>query len=521
MSSENGFIGIFDLGTTSVRFIIFNTSGKVISQSFEQIKQFYPQPDWVEEDPAEIWNAAQNVAAKSLKKANIDSGQIIVLGITNQRESTLVWDKRNGQPLSRLIVWQDRRTSSRCSELKMLGYENKIKEKTGLTIDPYFSATKLEWILQNNEMFRESKESQRSRGTQGSRWGNRQDRNYGKFAFGTLDSWVIFKLTGNHLTDASNASRTMLFNIFKDTWDEELLDIFNIPSSMMPEVLPSFGKSIYGKTFENSIFGRKIPVSSVFGDQQAALFGQKCFKVGDIKCTYGTGAFLMVNTGKSGIISKNNLLTTIFFKSNTGENHYALEGSVYNTGSIFQWLKENLAVISSYDEIEKLGKEVYYQDNLFIVPAFTGLGAPYWDPYARGMIIGLTRSTGKKEIVRASLESVAYSTVDVLKAMQKDCRKKFNRIKIDGGVSQNNLFCQILADLTGIKILRFDLKEITALGAMYGASLGIGLYRSIAEIEEKTGRVEEEFIPDIDINLRNRLYKRWRRALARSIKWAI
>jgi glycerol kinase len=521
MSNENGFIGIFDLGTTSVRFIIFNTSGKVISQSFEQIKQFYPQPDWVEEDPVEIWNAAQNVAAKSLKKANIDSGQIITLGITNQRESTLVWDKRSGEPLSRLIVWQDRRTSSRCSELKMLGYENKIKEKTGLTTDPYFSATKLEWILRNNEMFRESKESQRSRGTQGSRWGKRQDGGYGKFAFGTLDSWVIFKLTGNHLTDASNASRTMLFNIFKDTWDEELLDVFNIPSGMMPEVLPSFGKSIYGKTFENSIFGRKIPVSSVFGDQQAALFGQKCFKIGDIKCTYGTGAFLMVNTGKSGIISKNNLLTTIFFKSNTGENHYALEGSIYNTGSIFQWLKENLGVIRSYDEIEKLGKEVYYQDNLFVVPAFTGLGAPFWDPYARGMIIGITRSTGKKEIVRASLESVAYSTIDVLKAMQKDCRKKFNRIKIDGGVSQNNLFCQILADLTGIKILRFDLKEITALGAMYGASLGIGLYRSITEIEEKIGRVQEEFIPDIDINLRNKLYKRWRRALARSIKWAI
>lgn len=500
MNNKNGFLGIFDLGTTFVRFIIFNNSGKVISQSFEQVKQFYPRPDWVEEDPAEIWNAAQSIAAKSLKKANIDSGQIIALGITNQRESTVVWDKVSGEPLSKLIVWQDRRTSARCMELKSLGYENKIKEKTGLTIDPYFSATKLEWILQNNEILRKS---------QGS-----------KFAFGTLDSWIIYKLTGNHFTDASNASRTMLFNIFKDTWDEELLDIFNVPPSMMPEVLPSFGKSIYGKTLKSSVFGKEISVSSVFGDQQAALFGQKCFSIGDIKCTYGTGAFLMVNTGKSGIISKNNMLTTIFYKSNTGENYYALEGSIYNTGSIFQWLKESIRIISSYNEIEKLGKEADYQDNLFVVPAFTGLGAPFWDPYARGMVIGITRSTGRKEIVRACLESVAYSTVDVLKAMQKDCHKKFSRIKIDGGVSQNNLFCQILADLTGMKIIRFDLKEITALGAMYGAGLGSGLWSGTTEIEEKTSRVREEYIPDIDINLRNKLYKRWRRALARSIKWA-
>ncbi|MCL5986010.1 MAG: glycerol kinase GlpK [Actinobacteria bacterium] len=493
------YIGVIDLGTTSIRFITFNLAGEVLSESFQAIKQFYPKPGWVEEDPVEIWETTQSVIAKSIKSSGIDPNHILALGISNQRESTLIWDRQSGKPLSNLIVWQDRRTSDRCAELKKHGFEEVIKQKTGLTIDPYFSATKLEWLLKNNETPIKKAET-------------------GNLLFGTVDSWIIFNITGQHLTDYSNASRTMLFNIINLTWDEELLDIFNIPLNVLPRAIPSFGNAIYGYTHDNSVFKRKIPICSVFGDQQAALFGQKCFSEGDIKCTFGTGSFLIMNTGRRKISSKNNLLTTIFFGSNNNEVYYALEGSIYNTGSILQWLKEELGIINSYDEIEILASGVNYQDNLFLVPAFTGLGAPFWDPYARGLIIGLTRASGKKQIIRTALESMALSTCDVLLAMERDSKIKFIQMKIDGGVSQNRLFCKILADITGIKIIKYDLKEFTALGSMYGAGIGIGIWDGPDEIKDE--RTPDEYLPEIGNDLREKLYRNWSRAILLSRNWA-
>lgn len=499
-NNKDYYIGVLDLGTTSIRFILFNLMGGIFAESSQQVKQLYPQPGWVEEDPIEIWETAQIVIDRVIKGSRINPKDIIALGICNQRESTVVWDKKSGKPLSNLIVWQDRRTSARCNELRNRGHEYIVRQKTGLTIDPYFSSTKLEWILNNDvSLIKEAKT--------------------GKLLFGTLDSWIVFNLTGRHLTDVSNASRTMLFNIFDLSWDKKLLNIFDIPSNILPDVLPSFGNAIFGYTRKDSVFGREIPICSVFGDQQAALFGQKCFKSGDIKSTFGTGSFVMMNIGKRKIISKNNLLTTIFYRSNKNEIFYALEGSIYNTGSVFQWLKEELGIISNYDEIEKLGSDVNYQDNLFIVPAFTGLGAPFWDPYARGIIIGLTRDSGKKHIVRAAIESIAYRTKDVLIAMEKDSKVKFSEMKIDGGVSQNKLFCKILADLTGISIKKFDLKEVTALGSMYGAGIGIGIWDNPLQIKED--RVFDEYFPEMEDSLRGKLYNSWSRALRRSKKWIV
>jgi glycerol kinase len=496
---KEDYIGVIDLGTTSIRFIVFNSAGEVLSESFQAIKQIYPQSGWVEEDPVEIWEVTQSVIDRSIKYSGINPDHILALGISNQRESTLIWDRQSGKPLSNLIVWQDRRTSDRCADLKNSGFEDVIKQKTGLTIDPYFSATKLEWLLKNDKTLISIAKT-------------------GNLLFGTVDSWIIFNLTGQHLTDYSNASRTMLFNIMNLTWDEELLDIFDIPSNILPETHPSFGNSIYGHTYDNSVFKQKIPICSVLGDQQAALFGQKCFSDGDIKCTFGTGSFMMMNTGSRIIFSKNNLLTTIFFGSNNNEVYFALEGSIYNTGSILQWLKEELGIINNYDEIEIQGSDVSYQDNLFLVPAFTGLGAPFWDPYARGLIIGLTRASGKKQIIRAALESMAFSARDVLLAMERDSKIKFSEIKIDGGVSQNRLFCKILADITGIKIIKYDLKEFTALGSMYGAGIGIGIWDSPGEIKDE--RTPDEYLPEIGDYLRERLYRNWSKAISFSRNWA-
>lgn len=497
---KDQYIGVLDLGTTSVRFILFNLQGKAVTQSFCKIGQYYPKPGWVEEDPEEILSAIQKAISASIGKSEIDVLKIAAIGITNQRESTMVWNRKSGNPYSKLIVWQDRRTSKRCSELKALGCEDTVRKKTGLTIDPYFSATKLEYILQRDLSLRKKAEE-------------------GKAAFGTLDSWIIYKLTGRHLTDVSNASRTMLFNIDKLCWDRKLLEIFNIPHAVLPEVLPSFGNAIYGYTLKDSVFTREIPVCSVFGDQQAALFGQRCFKKGDIKSTFGTGSFLMMNIGSKKILSENNLLTTIFYKSAGGEVFYALEGSIYNTGSVFQWLKEEMGIIDSYSEIEKLGSGLNYQENLFIVPALTGLGAPFWDPYARGLIIGLSRSTGRKNIVRAAVESAAYRARDVIIAMEKDCKFKLGSMKIDGGVSGNKLFCQVLADITGLVIERFDLGEITALGAMYGAGIGIGVWDGPDRIKVK--KASSKYYPKISSNLREKLYRKWSSAVEKAGKWMI
>ncbi len=495
---KNKYIGVLDIGTTSVRFILFHLNGRILFKSSKEIKQIYPRPGWVEEGPGQIWEATEIVISDAISRGEIDKNSILALGITNQRESAVLWDRDTGKSCANLIVWQDRRTARRCRELKDAGYESAVKEKTGLTIDPYFSATKIEWLLKNNPEIESLKKSKR-------------------LAFGTVDSYIIYKLTGNHLTDYSNASRTLLFNISKLCWDDELLDIFNIDKNILPRVLPCYGNAIFGVTKKESAFGRQIPICSVFGDQQGALFGHKCFSRGEIKSTFGTGSFIMLNTGKERVVSRNGLLSTIFYGDGK-DIYYALEGSIYNTGSIFQWLKDGPGIIDDYDEIEKLAKDINYQEDLFMVPALTGLGAPYWDPCARGMIIGITLATSRNEIVRAAIESTGFRTADVLEAMAKDTEMDIEKLKIDGGVTKNRLFCQVLADITGASIVKFDIEEITSLGAMYGAGIGIGIWDSVSDIKEDMDF--ENYLPKIDIKLRNRLYGKWRKAVEKARNWS-
>ncbi|MGM0367926.1 MAG: glycerol kinase GlpK [Actinomycetota bacterium] len=491
-------IGVLDLGTTSVRFLIFRLDGSIHSQSFEPIKQVYPRSGWVEEDLEEIWEKTKLAINKAIEKGEVNPRNILAIGITNQRESVAFWEKDSGMPCSNLIVWQDRRTAHKCRQLKEEGYENIVKQKTGLTIDPYFSATKIEWALENNPDIKNLAET-------------------GKLAFGTVDSFIIFKLTGKHLTDYSNASRTLLFNISNLCWDDELLEIFNVPKKILPKALPCYGNGIFGKTKLGSPFRSEIPICCVFGDQQAALFGHRCFNKGDIKATFGTGSFIMVNTGKEKIISNNGLLSTIFY-DNGRETLYALEGSIYNTGSVFQWLKEGLGIIESYDEIEKLAADISYQKDLFMVPAFTGMGAPFWDPYARGLIIGITRATSKNEIVKAAVDSMGYRTVDVIKAIKKDAEINISQLSIDGGVTRNELFCQVLADLSGIKIKKFDTEEITSMGAMYGAAIGVGVWNGPAEVKDNSSF--KQYSPQISKKSREELYSAWGKAVARARNWS-
>ncbi|MCJ7473194.1 MAG: FGGY-family carbohydrate kinase, partial [Actinobacteria bacterium] len=374
-----------------------------------------------------------------------------------------------------------------------------IKEKTGLIIDPYFSATKLEYLLSQKSIMEKAKRCE--------------------ILFGTVDSWIIYNLTGNHFTDVSNASRTMLFNINKVKWDEDCMKIFNVPEQILPEVLPSYGNAIFGYTKIDSVFKKEIPICSVLGDQQAALFGHKCFKKGDIKSTFGTGSFMMMNTGNIKIESNNNLLSTIFYQSDKNKVFYALEASIYNAGNVLQWLKEDMGLIDDYKEIEKIAGRSDYNENIFFVPAFTGLGAPFWDSDARGIIIGITRSTNRKDIVKVAIESLAYRTRDVLIALERDSGTEIKEMRIDGGVSQSNVFCQILSDLTGIKIEASDFKEYTALGSMYAAGLGFGIWEDHQQINKY--RESKTYIPKINSNLRGKLYKNWSRAVSRSRDWVL
>jgi glycerol kinase len=498
-NSKKYCIGVIDIGTTVIKFILFHLNGAVLSESSQTLRQYYPEYCWVEEDPIEIWEATQGVIRKSISRTGNRDINIQAIGISNQRESTMIWERPSGKPLSPLIVWQDRRTSARCSQLIEEGYRELIKEKTGLIIDPYFSGTKLEWLLGQRSIMEKAKK--------------------GEVLFGTVDSWIIYNLTGNHLTDISNASRTMLFNINEAQWDKDLLEIFNVPEETLPEVLPSYGDGIFGYTKKGSVFKRKIPICSVLGDQQAALFGHRCFKKGDIKSTFGTGSFMMMNTGNVKIESKNNLLSTIFYQSDSGEIFYALEASIFNAGSVLQWLKEDICLMDDYKEIEKIAKGSSYSENIYFVPAFTGLGAPFWDPDARGTIIGITRSTNRKDIIRAAVESLAYRTRDVLIAFEKDSGIKLKEMRIDGGVSQSKVFCRVLSDLTGLGIRAFDFKQYTALGVMYAAGLGSGVLDGYQQIGEHSR--SRTFAPETDVELRDRLYKNWTRAVSRSREWIL
>jgi glycerol kinase len=491
------FILSLDQGTTSSRAIVFNRKGLSVALAQKEFTQYYPQPGWVEHDPEEIWSAQAGVAAEAITKAGLESTDIAAIGITNQRETTVVWNRKTGKPLYNAIVWQDRRTAGFCDSLKNEGLSNMILGKTGLIIDAYFSATKVRWILDNVKDARKLADE-------------------GQLAFGTIDSWLIWNLTrgGLHLTDVSNASRTMLFNIHTLQWDEELLRIFDIPSNMLPEIRSS--SEIYGTT--SGLFASAIPVAGVAGDQQAALFGQMCIEPGMVKNTYGTGCFMMMNTGNKIIQSKSKLLTTVAWKIG-GETNYALEGSIFVGGAVVQWLRDGLGIIRKSGDIEKLASRVKDTGGVYFVPAFAGLGAPHWNQDARGTIVGLTRGSTSSHIARAAVESIAYQTLEVLLAMQKDSEIKILELRVDGGATVNNQLMQFQSDLLHTKVVRPTITETTALGAAYLAGLAVKYWSSIGEIKEQW-QVDRTFSPQDKENETEALIKGWHRAVNAAKTWA-
>ncbi|MBO5970414.1 MAG: glycerol kinase GlpK [Clostridia bacterium] len=486
-----------DAGTTSSRAIIFDLNGKIISMDQLEFPQIFPCEGYVEHNPDDIWNTQITVAQNAIKKAGLAHSDICAIGITNQRETTIIWDKTTGKPIYNAIVWQCRRTSDYCDELRRLGLTDMIREKTGLVLDPYFSATKIKWILDHVE-------------------GARDRAKNGELCFGTVDSWLIYNLTGKkvHATDYSNASRTMLYNINDLEWDKTLLEVFDIPASILPEVMPSSG--IFGYTAPE-LFGGSIPVAGVAGDQQAALFGQCCYNPGDAKNTYGTGGFLLMNTGEKPVFSKNGLVTTIAWGLN-GKVYYALEGSVFICGAAVQWLRDGLGLVNRAAETEEIASTVADSGGVYFVPAFVGLGAPYWDPYARGSISGLTRGTTRAHIVRAVLDSMAFQTYDVLALMQSESGITFDALNVDGGASANNLLLKIQADLLGKKVLRPSCIETTALGAAYLAGLGVGAISSTNSIISNRS-IDTVVDSDMDILKRMSLINDWHKAVDRSRGW--
>lgn len=491
------YILSFDSGTTSVRSIIFDKNGKIISTSQKEFTQYYPKSGWVEHNAKEIWASQSGVAREALEMASIKPEQIEAIGITNQRETTVVWDKHTGRPIYNAIVWQCRRTADICEELKSRGLEEKIKYKTGLVIDAYFSASKIAWILDNVEGAREKAEN-------------------GDLLFGTIDTWLIYNLTRGkvHVTDYSNASRTMLFNIRDLKWDDELLEEFNIPKSMLPKVCNS--SEIYGYT-DKQIFGEEIPIAGIAGDQQAALFGQACFYPGMVKNTYGTGCFVLMNTGEDLIDSKSGLLTTIAWGLK-GNVSYALEGSVFIAGAAIQWLRDEVKILENASISEMYAKSVPDNGGVYVVPSFTGLGAPYWDMYSRGGIFGITRGTSKAHLIRATLESLAYQSKDVIDAMHNDSNIKLINLNVDGGASANNFLMQFQSDILDIDIHRPEILESTALGAAYLAGLAVGYWKDFDEIYDAKKNTKI-FKPQMDEKTRNGYYKYWTKAVERTMGW--
>jgi glycerol kinase len=491
------YIMSLDQGTTSSRCIIFDKGGKIISQAQKEYTQIYPKPGWVEHNPEEIWSSQFEVAKEAIFKANIKASDIAGIGITNQRETTIVWDKNTGKPVYNAIVWQCRRTSHFCDKLKEEGKDILFKDKTGLILDAYFSGTKIKWILDNVE-------------------GARKEAEKGNLLFGTVDTYLIWKLTGGrvHVTDYTNASRTLLFNIFDLKWDNELLDILDIPKSMLPEVLPS--SKVYGYT-DDSLFGFSIPISGIAGDQQAALFGQTCFENGMAKNTYGTGCFMLLNTGEKPTKSNNGLLTTIAWGINN-KVYYALEGSVFVAGAAVQWLRDELKIIKTAKETEEMALSVKDTNGVYLVPAFVGLGAPYWDQYARGTIVGITRGTSREHIVRATLESLAYQTYDVLRAMEEDSGIKLKSLKVDGGACANNFLMQFQSDILNTEVERPEIIETTALGAAYLSGLAVGFWKDMDEIK-KFRKVQRCFKPVMGEEERINFKAGWMEAVKRSMNW--
>ena len=486
------YILAIDQGTTSTRAILFDRANRIAGSSQKEFTQFFPKRGWVEHDANEIWLSVLYVMMDAVRQANIQPEQVAAIGITNQRETAVVWDRRTGIPVYNAIVWQSRQTADICDELRSGGYQDMIKEKTGLLIDPYFSATKVKWILDHVEGAREKAER-------------------GDLLFGTIDSWLVWKLSGGkaHVTDYSNASRTLLYNIFDLRWDEELLKLFDIPASMLPEVKPS--SYVYGVTAPYHFFGREVPIAGIAGDQQAALFGQACFEPGMAKNTYGTGCFLLMNTGTQPIRSRFGLVTTIAWGYG-GQVEYALEGSIFVAGSAVQWLRDSLGLIHTSAESEEVASQVEDSEGVYVVPAFVGLGAPYWDDKTRGAVFGLTRGSTRAHLVRATLDSLAYQTRDIILSMAQDSGTPLKKLKADGGAVQNNLLMQFQSDILGVPVERPVINETTALGAAYLAGLAVGFWESRDQVRENY-RVDRIFTPAMEEERREELYRGWKRAV--------
>ena len=486
------YILSIDQGTTSSLAILFNKEGEIKGVSQREFKQHFPHPGWVEHDANEIWTSVLSVMAELMNENNINADQIEGIGITNQRETTVVWDKNTGRPIYRAIVWQSRQTQEICTELKDQGYEETFRDKTGLLLDPYFAGTKVKWILDNVEGAREKAEN-------------------GDLLIGTIDSWLVWKLSGRsaHITDYTNASRTLMFNIHDLKWDDELLEILDIPKRMLPEVKES--SEIYAKTIDYHFFGQEVPIAGIAGDQQAALFGQACFDRGDVKNTYGTGGFMLMNTGEEVVKSESGLLTTIAYGLD-GKVNYALEGSIFVSGSAIQWLRDGLRMINSAPQTENYASRVDSTEGVYMVPAFVGLGTPYWDSEARGAFFGLSRGTEKEHFIRATLESLCYQTRDVMEAMSKDSGIEVQNLRVDGGAVKNNFLMQFQADIVDTAVERPEIQETTALGAAYLAGLAVGFWDDKEDIRDRW-KLETEFEPEMDEDKRKKLYKGWKKAV--------
>jgi glycerol kinase len=489
-----------DQGTTSSRAIVFNKQGKIQGIAQKEFEQHFPRPGWVEHDPAEIWSSQISVAAEAMSRAGLRAKDVAAIGITNQRETAVVWDRASGEPIFNAIVWQDRRTAGLCDQLRKSGHEDTFRSKTGLVIDSYFSGTKVRWILDNVE-------------------GARQRAEAGELAFGTIDSWLVWNLTGGevHMTDVTNASRTLLYNIHTGQWDDELLDILNVPRSMLPDVRSS--SEVYAST-NRELFATEIPIAGIAGDQQAALFGQRCTEPGMVKNTYGTGCFMLLHTGQEAVPSKNNLVTTIAWQIGDQPVEYALEGSVFIAGAVVQWLRDGLQIIRSAPEVETLARSVEDNGGIYMVPAFAGLGAPHWDSYARGAIVGITRGVTAGHFARAALEGIAFQVADVLEAMERDAGIEIKELRVDGGAAENDLLMQFQSDILGAPTIRPQVLETTALGAAYLAGLAVGYWESQEEITEQW-HVDARFEPQIGDDEIRKLRARWSRALDRARGWAL
>lgn len=488
----------FDQGTTSSRAVIFDHQGKIISIAAKEFSQMFPRPGWVEHDPIEIWDTQMEAARQALDSANLSPQQIAAIGVTNQRETTLIWDRESGRPVYNAIVWQCRRTALSCSEIKKTKFAQKIRRKTGLVIDAYFSATKIRWILNHQKKIRLAAER-------------------GDLIFGTVDSWLVYNLTGKklHITDYSNASRTMLYNIHNLSWDGEILEYFNIPEQILPAVKAS--SEIYGSTSPGAFFGWEVPVAGIVGDQQGAMFGQTCFRRGLSKNTYGTGCFLLMNIGGKPLLSRKSLLTTIGW--GIGRRiEYALEGSIFVAGAVVQWLRDELRIIQHASESERLASGLPSNDGVYFVPAFVGLGAPYWDMYARGTIFGITRGTTPAHIARAALESIAYQTRDVLECMEEDSGMRLKELRVDGGGAANQFLMQFQADILGVPVVIQETTETTALGAAYLAGLAVGFWKDQEQIAANY-KVKRKFIPHMSSKQRESLYRKWKMAVGRARGW--